>query len=195
MRHLAAPYSCLSHTVRMLLRCRSAAAPFLAVLVIGTILVTPYAKADVVSPSDFVTAHANDAHSVVVAVQEVQDGVGIMANSGSGSTSDLASLSGLMSDAQSTFDSVNGVLLNAPKPRDNECSATELWSATGELSSAMKSVRAYLDDSKPSQLADYKTHWNQGRAWWNQAVTRIWQAANASPPTVPNAPNAPAGCS
>lgn len=70
-----------------------------------------------------------------------------------------------------------------------------MWSATGELSSAMKSVRAYLDDGKPSQLADYKTHWNQGRAWWNQAVTRIWQAASAPPPTIANAPTADASCS
>lgn len=179
----------------MLLLCRRTVASLVTVPVVGTLLAPCSGADDTVSPSDFVSAYAKDAHSVVVSVQEVQDGVGIMADSGSGSTSDLASLDGIMSDAQSTFDSVNQALLNGPVPSGNECSKTEMWSATGELSSAMKSVRAFLDDNKPSQLADYKTHWNQGRAWWNQAVTRIWQAANASPPTITNAPNAPGACS
>jgi len=66
-----------------------------------------------------------------------------------------------------------------------------MYSATDELSSAMKAQRAFIDDRKPSQLADYKKHWDQGRAWWNQAVTKIWEAAAAPMPTIANAPTAP----
>jgi hypothetical protein len=137
---------------------RNTVPSFAAVPLVGALLAPCSGADDTVSPTDFVSAHAKDAHSVVVAVQEVQAGVGVMADSGSGRSSDLASLDGLISDAQSTFDDVNHVLLDAPKPKDNGCSATEMWSATGELSSAMKSVRDYLDDGKPSQLADYKMH-------------------------------------
>jgi hypothetical protein len=150
-----------------------------------------------VSPNDFVIAHAQDAHSVVVSVQEVQAGVGIMTNaimaddSGGGDTSALASFDGVLSDAQSSFDKVNQVLLEAPKPKGVESSETEMWSATDELSSALKSARAFVDDQKPSEMADFKTHWDQGRAWWNQAVTKIWQAASATAPTMDNAPTAP----
>jgi len=32
-----------------------------------------------------------------------------------------------------------------------------MWSATDELSQAMKSIRAYVDDQKQSTLLDYKT--------------------------------------
>jgi hypothetical protein len=87
---------------------------------------------------------------------------------------------------------VNEIPLDTPKPKGVESSETEMWSATDELSGAIKSARAYVDDEKPSELADYKKHWDQGRAWWNQAVTAIWQAAGQPAPTIDNAPTAPA---
>ena len=115
-----------------------------------------------------------------------------MANdSGSADPSALASFDGILSDAQSTFDKVNKVLLDAPKPKGLESSEIEMWSATDELGSALKSARAYVDDQEPSELNDYKTHWDQGQAWWNQAVTPIWQAASQPTPTIDNAPTAP----
>jgi hypothetical protein len=92
-----------------------------------------------VSPTDFVTAHAADAHSVVVAVQEVQGpprscrtipAVAIRSR--------FASFDEILSDAQSTFDKVNKVLPDAPKLKGVESGETEMWSATDELSSAMK---------------------------------------------------------
>jgi len=66
-----------------------------------------------------------------------------------------------------------------------------MWSATDELSQAMKSLRAYVDDQKPSDLADYKTHWDQGRAWWNQAVDKVWGETSTPAPSIPDAPSAP----
>jgi hypothetical protein len=56
----------------------------------------------------------------------------------------------------------------------------------------MVSARAYIDDKKVSEMADYRKHWDNGRAWWNEAVTAIWKAANqAPPPTVSDAPSGP----
>jgi hypothetical protein len=144
-----------------------------------------------VSPTDFVTAHAADANSVVAAVQEVQQREILWNESGGSDPPTSASFDAVMSDAQSTFDKVNKVLLDAPKPKGVESGETEMWSATDELSNAMKSARAYVDDQKPSELADWHKHWDTGRAWWNQAVTPIWQAASVPPPTLDNAPTAP----
>jgi len=58
-----------------------------------------------VSPNDFVSAHAQDAHSVVVSVQEVEAGIGIMGNDPSSSdASAMVSFDGVLSDAQSSFE-------------------------------------------------------------------------------------------
>jgi hypothetical protein len=177
----------------ILLHQRNAAAAFAPASIAVPVLAACAGSEDAtVSPTDFVTAHAKDAHSVVVTVQAVQASVGIMANdSGAGDPSALATFDGILSDAQSSFDQANRVLLDAPKPKGVEASETEMWSATDELSNAMKSARAYVDDQKPSELADYKKHWDTGRAWWNQAVTPIWQAASVPPPTIDDAPTAP----
>jgi hypothetical protein len=119
-----------------------------------------------VSPTDFVTAHAADAHSVVVAVREVQGAPEILQNDSGGSDpSTFESFDEILSDAQSTFDKVNKVLPDAPKLKGVESGETEMWSATDELSSAMKSARAFVDDQKPSELADRHKHWDTGRAW------------------------------
>jgi hypothetical protein len=142
---------------------------FAAIPIIAVALAGCSGSDQTVSPADFVTAHAQDAHSVVAAVQEVATAVqNLPALAGPG---DWATLDVVLNDTQSTFDKVNRVLLEAAKPKGVESSETEMWSSTDELSNAMKSVRAYVDDQKPSQLADYKKHWDQGRAWWNQAVT------------------------
>ena len=145
-----------------------------------------------VSPKDFVSAHAQDAHSVVVSVQEVEAGIGIMGNDPSSSdASAMVSFDGILSNAQSSLENVSNTLLSAAKPKGVDSSETEMWSATDELSTAVKSLRAYVDDQKPSDMTDFHHHWDQGRAWWNQAVTPIWQAAGASAPTIENAPAAP----
>lgn len=107
------------------------------------------------------------------------------------SPSALASFDGVVNDAQSSFDKVHNVLLEAAKPKGVEDGEVEMWSATDELSHAMKSLRAYVDDQKPSDIADYKTHWDQGRAWWNQAVEKVWGETSIPAPSIPNAPSAP----
>jgi hypothetical protein len=146
-----------------------------------------------VSPSDFVKAHADYAHRVVVSGQEVEGGIGILTEEpGSADTSTLAAFDSLLSDAQASLEAVNKNLLSAPKPAGFDSSGVEMWSATNELVDAIKSLRAFVDDQKPSDLSSYRDHWNQGRAWWNQAVTPVWQAGGSLPiPTFDNAPKAP----
>jgi hypothetical protein len=147
-----------------------------------------------VEPSEFVAAHAHDAQEVLDAVKQVDAGGTVLKDSGEfgiDATSAFAGFDAVLSKAQATFDSVNHTLLMAPKPKGLESSLTEMWSATDELSQAMKSGRAYVDDQKPSQLADWRKHWDTGRGWWNQAVTPIWQAAHQTPPTIEDAPTAP----
>ena len=145
-------------------------------------------SAHTVSPSDFASAHGKDAHAVVVAVQEMESDAAIMAVSREAGPGTLSSFYGEIDDAKSAFDNAGHNLLLVDKPAGLEQSGDEMWAATDELSRAMKALRAFIDNGKPSELADYKKHWNQGRAWWNQAVTAIWQAANTPPPTVANAP-------
>jgi hypothetical protein len=145
-------------------------------------------SARAVSPGDFASAHGKDAHAVVVAVQEVESDAAIMAVSREAGPSTRASFYGIIDHAKSAFDTAGHNLLLVGKPAGLEQSDDEMWAATDELSSAMKALRAFIDDGNPSELADYKKHWNQGRAWWNQAVTAIWQAANTPAPTVANPP-------
>jgi hypothetical protein len=145
-------------------------------------------SAHTVSPSDFASAHGKDAHAVVVAAQEVESDAAIMAVSREAGPATLASFYEVIDKAKSAFDTAGHNLLLVDKPAGLEQSDDEMRAATNELSSAMKALRAFIDDGKPSELAEYKKHWNQGRAWWNQAVTAIWQAANTPAPTVANAP-------
>lgn len=140
-----------------------------------------------VTPPAFVSAQSQDATAVVNTVQTVDVAI---ADAASGNT-DMVTLSGVLANAQGTFDRVNNVLLSAPHPTGVESSETEMCSATNEFSSAMKSGRAWIDDKKPSELVDYRKHWDQGKAWWNQAVVPIWTAAGSTPPTIASAPTAP----
>lgn len=147
-----------------------------------------------ISPADFVAYHQADAKSVVAAVESVVKSVDVLAGAPGGIDNPAISVAfdTNLDSAQSTFKKVENTLLDAVKPRGVESSETELWSATRELSKALDSLRAYVDDRKPSELVEYKKHWDQGRAWWNQAINSIWQAANyLSSPTIPNAPEAP----
>lgn len=144
-----------------------------------------------VSASSFATEHSKDANSIVVAVDSVQTAVGIASDDQSLNAGSLVSLDSVLSDAQSTFVGVNNALLGAPKPDGMEDSATEMWSATNELNDSMKSLRSYLDDERPTDMTDFRKHWDRGRAWWNQAVTPIWKAAGQTPPVIADAPTAP----
>jgi hypothetical protein len=97
----------------------------------------------------------------------------------------------LASDWRDHWDTTIGI--SPPtKPKGVESSETEMCSATEELSKAMTSARAFVDDHKPSQLPDDKKHWDQGRAWWNQTVLAIWLAAKqgAASPIIEHAPTA-----
>jgi hypothetical protein len=161
-----------------------AAIPIIAVALAGC-------SPDTVSPADFVTAHAQDARSVVAAVQKVDTGIQTAKDAGSNDDA-MAKLDAVLDDTQSTFDKVSKVLKTAAKPKGVESSGTDMSSATDQLSTSMDTLRAYIDDKKPSELASHKKQWDTGRALWNQAVTTIWSAANASPlPTIKNAPPAP----
>jgi hypothetical protein len=167
---------------------------FAAIPIVAVALAGCSGSDQTVSPGDFVTAHAQDAQSVIAAVRSVDTGIHTVkdAAGAGGDGYAMVKLDGVLNDAQSTFDRVNKVLLTAAKPKGVESSETEMWSATDKLSASMKTLRAYIDDKKPSELADHKTQWDTGRAWWNQAVTAIWSAASASPlPTMENAPTAP----
>jgi hypothetical protein len=167
---------------------------FAAIPIIAVALAGCSGSDQTVSPADFVTAHAQDAQSVIAAVRSVDTGIHTVKDAvgAGGDGYAMVKLDGVLNDAQSTFDRVNKVLLTAAKPKGVESSGTEMCSATDKLSASMKTLRAYIDDKKPSELADHKKQWDTGRAWWNQAVTAIWSAASTSPlPTMENAPTAP----
>src|SRR4051794_10176526 len=99
-----------------------------------------------------------------------------------------ASFDGVLTDAQGSFDAMAQSLVSADDPTRLKTPKDDMKTAADELSSAAKAARAYIDSQKPSDLAAYKTHWDQGRAWWNESVRAIWSAASSTPPTVDNAP-------
>ena len=134
---------------------------FAAIPIIAVALAGCSGSDHTVSPADFVTAHAQDAQSVVGAVQSVDTGI----QTAGGDDYALAKLDAVLNDAQSTFDRVNKVLLTSAKPKGVESSETEMWSATAKLSDSMKTLRAHIDDKKPSELADHKKQWDTGGAW------------------------------
>jgi hypothetical protein len=133
--------------------------------------------------SKYVTSHAHDAHVVVVSYQGVQAGIQILSQ-GVDDPVALASFQQLLSQAKGSFDSARHTFLSSDAPGGLGDANTEAWASIGEFSDAVSSARAYVDSQKPSDLADFGTHWNQGRAWWNEAVTKLWGAANQPPPTV-----------
>lgn len=143
-----------------------------------------------ISAAEFANNLEQDAAAVVDACQRVE----ATTNSttlGTGNTL-LANVDTVLSRSQSTFEAVGQRLLKSPKPRGVESSATEMWSATNELGEAMKSARAYFDSNKPSDLSAFRVHWDTGRAWWNQGVVAIWEAASKiTKPMITGAPTAP----
>jgi hypothetical protein len=136
-----------------------------------------------ISPQDYVNAHAKDAHTVVVSVQEVQAGAAILADSTPDPGTE-ASFQQLLSDAKNSFESVKTSLATTTKPTGLDSAELEMFGAVDDLSLAVSSARSYVDSGKPSDLADYGTHRKQGRASWNEAVTKIWNAAGQTPPMV-----------
>ena len=135
--------------------------------------------------TQYVTKQAHDAHVVVVSFQEVQGGVQILSQ-GNGDATTMASFQQLLSQAKDGFDSaeLSFASFSLAVPKGLGDANTEASAAIREFSDAMSSARAYVDNRKPSDLASYSTHWNQGRKWWNEAVVKLWGAAHVPAPTV-----------
>jgi hypothetical protein len=135
------------------------------------------------SAADYAKAHAKDANSVVVSVQEVQRATGIYADAPDPAAA--VTLQGIMSDAKDSFEKVKQSMLPQDTPPAGlEETRDEMYGAVDQLSTAIDSDKAFVDDQKPSELSDFAQHWKRGRAEWNEAVTKIWSAAGMTPPTV-----------
>jgi len=135
--------------------------------------------------TQYVTKQAHDAHVVVVSYQEVQAGVQVLSQGG-GDASTAASFQQILSQAKGGFDSseLSFASFGLAVPKGLGDANDEASAAIREFSDAMSSARAYVDNRKPSDLASYSTHWNQGRKWWNEAVGKLWGAAHQPAPTV-----------
>jgi len=133
--------------------------------------------------SEYVDKEAHDAHIVVVSYQEVQAGVQILQR-GSADPATLASFQQVLSDAKDGFDQAENSFVLASGPKGTGSADQEAAAAIREFSDAMTAARAYVDSQKPSDLANYGKHWNQGRAWWNESVSKMWGAVNQPAPTV-----------
>ncbi len=133
----------------------------------------------------YVAKQAHDAHVVVVSFQEVQAGVQVLSQGG-GDPSTAASFQQLLSQAKDGFDGaeLSFASFGLAVPSGLDDANTEASAAIREFSAAMSSARGYVDSQKPSDLADYTTHWQQGRKWWNEAVGKLWGAAHQTAPTV-----------
>lgn len=125
----------------------------------------------------------HDTHSVQVAVQSVQAGIKLI-QQGSTDPASAAALSGLV---KQSHDFLHDAELNLVGEIDDPLKSQreEAWYAANQLSDAMDKLRSYIDSSKPSDLADFQTKYQQGVQDWNEAVTKIWAAAGRpTPPTV-----------
>jgi hypothetical protein len=135
------------------------------------------------SAADYVKAHTKDANSVVVSVQEIQQATGIYADAPDPAAA--VTLQGIMSDAKDSFEKVKQSML-APdtRPSGLEEARDKMYEAVDQLSTAIDSDKVFVDDQKSSELTDFGQHWKRGRAEWNEAVAKIWNAAGETPPTV-----------
>jgi len=133
--------------------------------------------------SEYVDRQAHDAHGVVVSYQEVQGGLQILQQS-STDPATLASFQQLLSSAKDGFDQAENSFVLANGPKGTGSADKEAAAAIREFSDAMSSARSYVDSRKPSDLADFGQHWNQGKAWWNESVSKMWGAVNQPAPTV-----------
>lgn len=130
----------------------------------------------------YVSAHAKAANAVVVSVQEIRAGVGILKASPDMATE--ASFQQLLTSAKSQLDSAKSEFAMASAPTGMDQANLDMFGAVDELETAIDSAHAFVDSQKPSDLADFDTHWQQGMGDWNSAVHKIWTAAKVKPPTV-----------
>lgn len=142
-----------------------------------------------VSPSDFVKGNADHARQVVWAAEHVREATDALdADRDADPQTVLTHFDSSLIESQNVFDRVNKVLSEAALLKGNDLQnyADEMRAATDEMSKAMVSMRAWIDDRKVSEMAETREHWHNGRDGWNEAVTAIWKAANqAPPPTIP----------
>lgn len=137
---------------------------------------------DGTTAKSFVDSQANSAHAVVVSVHGVQQATDLYTNDPGPSTA--VSFQQLLSTTKNTLTDARQSLGAADKPADLSDDVYKMENAIDELTTAIDSDRAFVDDEKPSDLADFGTHWKSGRVSWNEAVTKIWNAAGEMPPTV-----------
>ncbi len=138
---------------------------------------------DATGASAWIDKTNRDTHSVQVAVQSVQAGIKLI-EQGSTDPASQAALSGLV---QQSHDFLHDAELNLNGEIDDPLKSQreEAWYSASQLSDAMSKLRSYIDSSKPSDLADFQTQYQQGMQYWNEAVTKIWAAAGRpTPPTV-----------
>jgi len=133
--------------------------------------------------TEYVDKEAHDAHVVVVSYQAVQAGVQIL-QQGAADPATLASFQQLLSQSKGGFDEAEHSFILASGPKGTGDADQEAAAAIREFSDAMSSARSYVDSQKPSDLADYSTHWKRGKAWWNESVSKMWGAVGQPAPTV-----------
>ena len=124
-----------------------------------------------------------DTHSVQVAVQSVQGGIKLVQD-GATDAGSQAALSSLVKQSHDFLhDASLGLVTEIDDPLKSQ--REEAFQAASQLSDAMSKLRSYIDSSKPSDLADFETDYQQGIQFWNEAVTKIWATAGRpAPPTV-----------
>jgi outer membrane murein-binding lipoprotein Lpp len=152
-------------------------------VVVGVLAVAGCGGGAPLTPSAYVDREAHDANVVVVSYQEVQGGVQILQKS-SADPATMASFQQLVSSAKDGFATAENSFVLAGAPDGTGTSNEEAATAIREFSSAMDSLKSYVDGQKPSDLAGFSTHWNQGKAFWNEAVGKLWGAASKPAPTV-----------
>ncbi len=143
----------------------------------------PTANPDAEGASAWIDKTKDNTHSVQVAVQSVQAGITLV-QQGNTDPGSQAALSGLVKQSHDFLhDASLGLVNEIDDPLKSQ--REEAWYAASQLSDAMSKLRSYIDSSKPSDLADFQTQYQQGMQYWNEAVTKIWAAAGRpTPPTV-----------
>jgi len=143
----------------------------------------PIANPDAEGASAWIDKTKDNTHSVQVAVPSVQAGITLI-QQGNTDPGSQAALSGLVKQSHDFLhDASLGLVNEIDDPLKSQ--REEAWYAASQLSDAMSKLRSYIDSSKPSDLADFQTQYQQGMQYWNEAVTKIWAAAGRpTPPTV-----------
>ncbi len=143
----------------------------------------PIANPDAEGASAWIDKTKDNTHSVQVAVQSVQAGITLI-QQGNTDPGSQAALSGLVKQSHDFLhDASLGLVNEIDDPLKSQ--REEAWYAASQLSDAMSKLRSYIDSSKPSDLADFQTQYQQGVQYWNEAVAKIWSTAGRpAPPTV-----------